>query len=85
MAATDGRPLAIASACLLTGYLGVQSFYVGRLGTTDVTGHLSSSGLVVLGVCQFLTGLGGSAGLTGAMNAVAKSFTDKTVSDGDEI
>ena len=41
--------------------------------------RISTLGFCVLIFCSFLTGAGGNAGLTSAMNATAKSFTDEAV------
>ncbi|KAF7368354.1 NmrA domain-containing protein [Mycena venus] len=75
---TDTRgpriPLGFAFAFLLFGYTGIRHFYdVGVEGDSS----LSSLSLSLLIACSFMTGAGGEAAFTGAVNSTAKSFPDK--------
>ncbi|CAK5268448.1 unnamed protein product [Mycena citricolor] len=67
-------PLAFAFVFLFSGYTGIRHFYDTGVpkGAT-----LSDIGLALLIVCSFLTGAGGNAGFTGAVNSTAKSFPDR--------
>ncbi|KAA1479102.1 MFS general substrate transporter [Dentipellis sp. KUC8613] len=68
------RPLlASAFVFLLSGYSGIRALYDAGL---DEGEQLSKFHLVMLIVCGVLTGLGGNAGLTSAINATANSFPD---------
>ena len=60
---------------LLAGYTGIRAFY----DHADSITPLSTTMLVILITCSFLTGFGGNGGLTGSMNANAKSWPDKRV------
>ncbi|KAF8173863.1 major facilitator superfamily domain-containing protein [Mycena galopus ATCC 62051] len=67
-------PLAFAFVFLFFGYTGIRHFYdVGVEGGST----LSSFSLGLLIACSFMTGTGGNAGFTGAINSTAKSFPDK--------
>ncbi|KAJ6544286.1 major facilitator superfamily domain-containing protein [Mycena capillaripes] len=67
-------PLAFAFLFLFLGYTGIRHFYDAGVpeGST-----LSSFSLGLLIACSFMTGTGGNAGFTGAVNSTAKSFPDK--------
>ncbi|TFY68862.1 hypothetical protein EVG20_g3394 [Dentipellis fragilis] len=68
------RPLlASAFVFLLSGYSGIRTLYDAGL---DEGERLSKFHLVMLIICGVLTGLGGNAGLTSAINATANSFPD---------
>ena len=73
------RSLLLGSIIIFIGYYTVHSFYnlsiPIRAGPSDPPSHL---GIFFLCLAMFLSGLGGCAGLTSAINAVAKSFPDKT-------
>ncbi|KAF7331089.1 NmrA domain-containing protein [Mycena venus] len=67
-------PLAFAFVFLFFGYTGIRHFYdVGLEGDTT----LSTFSLGLLIACSFMTGAGGNAAFTGAVNSTAKSFPDK--------
>lgn len=70
--------LAGAFTFLLAGYLGMRYFYAS--GLPDGVSHISTFSFVLLAFCSFLTGGGGNAGITSAVNSTAKTFPDKTVS-----
>ncbi|THH17574.1 hypothetical protein EW146_g3249 [Bondarzewia mesenterica] len=59
---------------LLAGYSGIRGVYDAGL---DEGERLSNLHLSFMIFCGFLTGLGGNAGLTSAINSTAKSFPDK--------
>ncbi|GAA6001908.1 hypothetical protein JCM10207_002374 [Rhodosporidiobolus poonsookiae] len=63
--------LSAAAACLFAGYLGLYLFYLG--GSTD--GLYAAFGLPGLALCQILTGIGGSAGLSSVIKATSQSFS----------
>jgi hypothetical protein len=64
---------------LLTGYTGVRMFYNGVLTLTGDPKSFSPA-FAFLMLLGFFTGAGGDAGLTAAMNAAARSFSDASVS-----
>ena len=64
-------PLMGASFCLLVGYLGIKQMYDDGVGNGTTVSPLHFTLLVV---CGFMTGLGGNAGLSAAVNTTAKSF-----------
>ncbi|KAF7364102.1 NmrA domain-containing protein [Mycena sanguinolenta] len=67
-------PLGFGFVFLFFGYTGIRHFYdVGVKGGST----LSSLSLGLLIACSFMTGAGGNAGFTGAVNSTAKSFPDK--------
>ncbi|KAJ7235305.1 major facilitator superfamily domain-containing protein [Mycena haematopus] len=67
-------PLAFAFVFLFFGYTGIRHFYdVG----VEVGSTLSSFSLGLLIACSFMTGAGGNASFSGAVNSTAKSFPDK--------
>ncbi|KAJ6473175.1 major facilitator superfamily domain-containing protein [Mycena sanguinolenta] len=67
-------PLAFAFVFLFFGYIGIRHFYdVGTEGGST----LSSFSFGLLIACSFMTGTGGNASFTGAVNSTAKSFPDK--------
>lgn len=71
------RPLlAFAFVFLLVGYSGIRWMYDAGL---DEGEKLSTVHHFLLLICSFFTGLGGSAGLCGAINPSAKNFPDKLV------
>ncbi|KAJ7174561.1 major facilitator superfamily domain-containing protein [Mycena filopes] len=67
-------PLAFSFAFLFLGYTGIRHFYDAGVpeGST-----VSSFSMALLIACSFMTGAGGNAGFTGAVNSTAKSFPDK--------
>lgn len=73
------RPLLISSfALLLAGYFGIRSLYDSGPGSESAT-PLSTFKYVLLVACGLMTGAGGNAGLTGAINSTAKTFPDRAV------
>ncbi|KAG6828069.1 hypothetical protein H0H92_009371 [Tricholoma furcatifolium] len=60
---------------LLAGYSGIRHIYDSGLPETATT--ISTLTSVMLVICGFMTGSGGNAGLTGAVNSTAKTFPDK--------
>jgi hypothetical protein len=64
-------PLIGASICLLVGYLGIKQMYDDGVGNGTTVSPLHFTLLVV---CGFMTGSGGNAGLSAAINTTAKSF-----------
>ncbi|KAF7354639.1 NmrA domain-containing protein [Mycena sanguinolenta] len=67
-------PLAFGFVFLFFGYTGIRHFYdVGVEGGPTVSSL--SFGLLI--ACSFMTGTGGNASFTGAVNSTAKSFPDK--------
>ncbi|KAJ7899186.1 major facilitator superfamily domain-containing protein [Mycena olivaceomarginata] len=69
-------PLNFAFACLFFGYTGIRHFYdVGVEGGSPP----SSLNLGLLIACSFMTGAGGKAAFTSAINSTAKSFPDKAL------
>ncbi|THH01153.1 hypothetical protein EW145_g6962 [Phellinidium pouzarii] len=79
----DRRGPRILLACgfvfLFIGYSGIRHFYDSPDNThamADVE-RLSHFGFAALVGCAFLTGAGGNGGLTGGVNAAAKSFPDE--------
>ena len=63
----------------LSGYLLVRAFYTGLIPIrADPSSSPSSTRIFILAFCMFLTGAGGSSGLSASVNAAAKSFPDKT-------
>jgi MFS family permease len=72
------RPLLItAFLVLLSGYSGIRRIFNAGLGEEAELGWLH---LAILSFCSFITGLGGHAGMSSAMNTTAKSFPDSFVS-----
>jgi hypothetical protein len=64
---------------VFTGYSLVRAFFLGYIPIRpDPDADPSTSGMALLCFSMFLSGCGGAAGLTAALNAVAKSFSDKT-------
>ena len=66
-----------AFVVLLTGYSGIRAIFDAGL---DDGAELSRLHLVILIFCSFITGVGGHAGMSSAMNTTAKSFPDSSVS-----
>jgi hypothetical protein len=72
-------PLLIGGCLTLTGYSIVRAFYEHAIPLrSSPSDDVSTFRLLLLAFCMFITGMGGSAGLTGSVNAAAKSFPDKT-------
>ncbi|PIL36479.1 hypothetical protein GSI_00168 [Ganoderma sinense ZZ0214-1] len=65
--------MVIAFFALLTGYLGIRSFYDSGLPEGVTIKLIPFCLLIFFG---FLTGVGGNGGLVGSMNATAKSWPD---------
>jgi hypothetical protein len=71
--------LLIGGFLTLTGYSLVRAFYEHAIALrSSPSDGVSTFRLLLLAFCMFITGMGGSAGLTGSVNAAAKSFPDKT-------
>lgn len=70
--------LVIAFFTLSIGYLGTKMIF--DAGLKEGQERASTATVVLLIICGFLTGNGGSGGLTGALNTVAKSFPERIVS-----
>lgn len=68
--------MACAFVSLLAGYSGIRGMYEAGLDDGE---KLSKVHLAFLLLCGFLTGLGGSAGVCGAVNPTAKNFPDRLV------
>ncbi|KAH0826447.1 hypothetical protein J3R83DRAFT_5433 [Lanmaoa asiatica] len=75
---TEGpRTLLIsASICLVVGYLGMKQMYDDSIGNGAT---VSMPHLTLLVGCGLMTGLGGNAGLSTAINTTAKSFSFSAV------
>ncbi|KAF5371466.1 hypothetical protein D9615_009591 [Tricholomella constricta] len=67
--------LVSAFVLLLTGYSGIR--YIYDSGTPAASTTISTFTFCVLMLCSFMTGAGGNAGLTSAVNSTAKTFPDK--------
>ncbi|GLB33202.1 putative MFS general substrate transporter [Lyophyllum shimeji] len=67
--------LASSFALLLAGYSGIRYIYDSGIPASSTT--ISTFTFCVLVVCSFMTGSGGNAGLTSAVNSTAKTFPDK--------
>ena len=63
-------PLWVSSSFLFIGYFGIHSFYAQHLTTNH--------NLFFISVLSTLVGMGGSGALLSALNATARSFTDKS-------
>ena len=76
---TRHRPLLIGSLLTFSGYVLVRAFYTLIIPIRSAPNAPASSlRLTLLALCMFMTGAGGSAGLSASVNAAAKSFPDKT-------
>ena len=62
---------------LITGYLGIKSFYGS--GLPPETKNLPNLIFFALVLCSFLVGLGGSSAYTASVNSTAKTFLDMVV------
>nr|XP_018266005.1 uncharacterized protein I303_02383 [Kwoniella dejecticola CBS 10117]OBR88163.1 hypothetical protein I303_02383 [Kwoniella dejecticola CBS 10117] len=80
-------PLFVGGLCCLIGYSTVHAFYIGSISlrpssvandNADTDIEPSHIRLFILEFAMFLTGCGGSSGLTSAVNATAKSFSNAT-------
>ncbi|WVQ75306.1 hypothetical protein IAR50_004922 [Cryptococcus sp. DSM 104548] len=72
-------PLLVGGLCCLVGYSLVHAFYTHAISLPPPSSSdISTPRLALLMFSMFLTGCGGSAGLTSAVNATAKSFPDTT-------
>lgn len=73
------RPLLIGGVLVFSGYSLVRAFFNKTIPIrSDPSADPSYTGVFLLCFSMFLSGCGGAAGLTAAVNAVAKSFSDKT-------
>ena len=75
----DSRGTSRSSAILflITGYLGIKSFY--NSGLPPETKNLPDLIFFALVLCSFLVGLGGSSAYTASVNSTAKTFLDMVV------
>ncbi|RSH79161.1 uncharacterized protein EHS24_001199 [Apiotrichum porosum] len=72
-------PLLCASVLNFVGYTAVRAFYNGILPIRSAPDQPAARPLIfLLALFMFMTGSAGSAGLTAAMNAVAKSYPDRS-------
>ncbi|KAG6883709.1 hypothetical protein C0993_004493, partial [Termitomyces sp. T159_Od127] len=69
-------PMVSAFVLLLLGYSGIKLIFDAGVPENSNSISLFTSSILVL--CGFMTGAGGNAGLTGAVNSTAKTFPDKT-------
>jgi MFS family permease len=69
--------LVSAFLLLLTGYSGMRHIFDSGAPTSATT--ISTFTFCLLVACSYMTGAGGSAGLTSSVNATAKTFPDKAV------
>lgn len=67
-------PIFSAGVLLFLGYMGIRLLYVLGVADDEIFPTWKMCALVVLGM---MTGAGSNGGLTGAMNATAKSFPDR--------
>ncbi|KAK7053757.1 NmrA domain-containing protein [Favolaschia claudopus] len=67
-------PIFFGFIFLFFGYTGIRHFY--NTGVDDGS-TVSTLGLGLLIACSFMTGAGGNAAFTGAVNSTAKSFPDR--------
>ncbi|KAG6873598.1 hypothetical protein C0995_013971 [Termitomyces sp. Mi166 len=62
---------------LLVGYSGIKLIFDAGVPPNSNSATISFFTSCVLILCGFMTGAGGNAGLTGAVNSTAKTFPDK--------
>ncbi|KAJ7661486.1 major facilitator superfamily domain-containing protein [Mycena polygramma] len=67
-------PLALSFLFLFFGYTGIRYFFDAGVAEGST---LSSISMGLLIACSFMTGAGGNASFTGAVNSTAKTFPDK--------
>lgn len=76
---TTSRPLLCGALLNFVGYSTVRAFYNGAIPIRTAPDLPASRPLVfLLALFMFMTGSAGSAGLTSGMNAVAKSYPDRS-------
>lgn len=73
------RSLLVAFVMLLFGYNGIRMFYIGLLTLSEDSTAKFNGGVAALSFFSLCTGIAGNAGITSAMNSVAKSFPDRMV------
>lgn len=56
-------------------------FYTGAITLSETSAARFNGGVAALSFFSLCTGIAGNAGITSAMNSVAKSFPDRMVSD----
>lgn len=72
-------PLLVGGTLNFVGYNMVRMFFQHTIAVrVTPAGPVSSLRLGLLAFAMFMTGVGGSAGLSASVNAVAKSFPDRT-------
>lgn len=64
---------------LFFGYSGIRMFYTGTLTLSEESTAKFNGGVAALSFFSLCTGIAGNAGITSAMNSVAKSFPDRMV------
>ncbi|QRV72964.1 major facilitator superfamily transporter [Ceratobasidium sp. AG-Ba] len=69
--------LLVAFCLLLFGYSGIRMFYTGALSMSDDSVAKFNGDVAALSFFGLCTGIAGNAGITSAMNSVAKSFPDR--------
>ncbi|KAF8607493.1 MFS general substrate transporter [Ceratobasidium sp. AG-I] len=69
--------LLVAFVMLLFGYSGIRMFYTGTLTLSEDSPAKFNGGVAALSFFSLCTGIAGNAGITSAMNSVAKSFPDR--------
>lgn len=71
------RPLLLSSfACLCIGYSAVRLFYNGTVSLPTDPATTFSPAVLALMFWEFVTGVGGNAGIAASLNGTAKSFPD---------
>lgn len=83
-ATTDGLPcpfrlLLSSFACLCIGYSAVRLFYNGTVSLPTDPATTFSPAVLALMFWEFVTGVGGNAGIAASLNGTAKSFPDHSV------
>jgi MFS family permease len=69
--------LIAAAILLLVGYLSIRIIYDNG---APPSGSISAFTFWLLVICSFMTGAGGTGGLSSSVNVTAKSFPDRAVS-----
>jgi MFS family permease len=72
-------PLLAGAALLFTGYMGIRSIYESGASAAGSPHGVRPSEFELLVLCGFLTGAGGNAAVSSALNSTAKSFSDRMV------
>lgn len=72
-------PLLLAALLLFAGYTGTRSIYISGASAAGPPHGARPSEFELLVLCGFLTGAGGNAAVSSALNSTAKSFSDRMV------